>query len=55
MPTPVRQFMNEPANTIIATFPLIWLPGVLVPFALVGHVLGLRQLARLNQTRINQV
>ena len=46
MPTPIRQFHNEPANTIVAHFPVIWLPAVLVPFALMGHVLGIRQLLR---------
>ena len=29
MPTPMRQFMNEPANTIVGQFPFIFLPGVL--------------------------
>ena len=31
MPTPFRVFMNAPANTIVARFPIVWLPGFLVP------------------------
>lgn len=45
MPTPLRAFMNEPANTIVATFPISWLPGLLVPMAYGLHFLSLRQLA----------
>jgi hypothetical protein len=43
-PTPFRYFMNEPANTIVAEFPFVWLPGFLVPLAYGLHFLSLRQL-----------
>ncbi len=43
MPTALRFFMNEPANRIVTTFPFILLPTVLVPFALLFHLLSLRQ------------
>lgn len=43
-PTPLRVFLNEPANTIIATAPYIWLPVFLVPAALFGHLLVFRRL-----------
>ena len=43
-PTPLRQFMNEPANTFVARFPYVLLPGVLVFAALVGHLLVFRKL-----------
>lgn len=49
MPTPFRQFMNEPANTIVATFPFVYLPGVLVVLAFTFHVFSLRQLLTLRQ------
>ncbi len=45
-PLPFRQFMNEPANTVIADFPWVWLPGVLVPVAYALHLLSWRQVAR---------
>ncbi|MBM4384751.1 MAG: hypothetical protein FJ091_15470 [Deltaproteobacteria bacterium] len=45
-PTPLRVFMNEPANTIVTTFPYVWLPAFLVQAALFGHVLVFRWLAR---------
>ncbi len=45
LPTPFRYFMNEPANTIVATFPYVWLPGLLVPLAYGLHFLSLRQQA----------
>ena len=44
MPTPFRYFMNKPANTIVATFPFIYLPGVLVVMAYSMHIFSLRQL-----------
>lgn len=43
MPTPLRMFMNEPANTIVVQFPVSWLPGLLVPLAYGLHFLSLRQ------------
>ena len=43
LPTPFRVFMNEPANTIVATFPTVWLPALLVPLAYGLHFLSLRQ------------
>lgn len=43
-PTPVRVFMNEPANTVVAYFPVSWLPGFLVPLAYVLHFFSLKQL-----------
>ena len=46
-PTPFRHFMNEPANTIVAEFPFVWLPGFLVPLAYGLHFLSLRQLISL--------
>ncbi len=44
MPTPLRQFSNEPANTLIAYFPYVLLPGILVPLALLLHISSLLQL-----------
>jgi hypothetical protein len=43
LPTPFRVFMNEPANTIVAVFPFVWLPGLLVPLAYGLHFFSLRQ------------
>lgn len=43
-PTPLRVFMNEPANTWIAHAPWVWLPAVFVPAAIAGHVLVFRRL-----------
>lgn len=42
-PFPFRQFMNEPANTIIAYFPFVWLPGFVVPAAFLAHIFSLKQ------------
>jgi hypothetical protein len=44
MPTPFRYFMNEPSNIVVAQFPFILLPGVLVPLAYTLHIFSLRQL-----------
>jgi hypothetical protein len=43
-PIPLRVFMNEPANTIITTWPYVWLPTFLVQAALFGHILVFRRL-----------
>ncbi len=45
-PSSLRFFMNEPANTFIARMPYILLPGILVSFALLGHLLVFRWLWR---------
>ena len=42
-PGPFRIFMNEPANTLFTFIPFIWLPGFLVPFALITHLLSIKQ------------
>lgn len=44
MPTPFRYFMNEPSNILLAQFPFILLPGLLVPIAYTLHIFSLRQL-----------
>lgn len=44
MPTPFRYFMQEPSNTIVTKFPIIWLPAFLVPLAYGLHFLSIRQL-----------
>ncbi len=45
-PTPFRQFMNEPSNTVVAYIPYVWLPGFLVPVAILLHLLSLKQLMK---------
>lgn len=44
LPTPFRYFMNEPANTIVAEFPISWLPTFLVPLAYMLSFISIRQL-----------
>jgi len=44
MPSPFRVFMNEPSNTIVAYFPIIWLPAFLVPLAYYMHFISIRQI-----------
>lgn len=44
MPGPMRFFVDDPPNLWVATFPFIWLPTVLVPLALAGHLLVTRKL-----------
>lgn len=46
LPLPIRLFLDEPANTIVATWPFVWLPAFLVQAALFGHLLILRRLLR---------
>ncbi len=42
LPTPLRHFHNEPANTFVAYFPYVWLPAYLVQVAWLGHLLIFR-------------
>lgn len=48
-PTVFKIFMNEPANTVVASFPYVWLPAFVAPMAMVGHILSIRQLSLLKQ------
>jgi len=43
LPTPLRVFMNEPANTIVGHTPYIWLPGVFVLLAFFLHFFSIKQ------------
>ncbi len=43
MPTPLRVFHNLPDSSLVTRFPLIYLPGLLVPLAYTLHILSLRQ------------
>lgn len=43
-PTPLRVFMNEPANVWITHAPWVWLATVFVPAAIAGHVVIFRKL-----------
>ena len=44
VPGPYRAFFQEPANVWIGHAPFVWLPAVLVPLALAGHILIARKL-----------
>jgi hypothetical protein len=44
LPAPFRAFMNEPSSAIVAQFPFVWLPAVLVPVAYTMHFFSLRQM-----------
>lgn len=50
IPGPLRVFANEPALTLPATFPFVWLPAFMVPVALILHLVSLRQLAGIGQS-----
>ena len=43
-PTPWRVFRNAPANVWITTAPFVWLPAVMVAFAILGHIAIYRRL-----------
>lgn len=50
-PSVFRYFMNEPTNTMIAYYPFVWLPGFVVPLALLMHLASIRQII-LKQVKI---
>ncbi len=43
-PYPFRYFTNNPANYIVFHFPFVWLPGFVVPVALLLHLISIRRL-----------
>lgn len=43
-PTPWRVFREGPANVWVSTAPYIWLPTVMVAFAILGHIVVFRRL-----------
>ena len=45
-PYPFRVFTNEPANTLVFSFPFVWLPAFVVPFALLLHLISIRRLLK---------
>lgn len=55
MPTPFRYFMNEPSNTIVAEFPFVYLPALLVVIAYGFHIFSLRQWGLLRKVSHNAV
>jgi predicted anti-sigma-YlaC factor YlaD len=50
MPTPIRYFNEGPSLAIVAGFPFIYLPTVLVVAALAAHIISLRQLLSIKKT-----
>lgn len=44
-PLPVQQVAFEQPNVAVLKFPFVWLPAVVVPIVLFGHLVALRQLA----------
>ena len=42
-PSIFRVFMNEPSSALIASFPFIWIPTFIVPYALALHIFSIRQ------------
>lgn len=42
-PLSFRVFMEEPANTVIAYFPFVWLPGFVVPVAYTMHFVSIKK------------
>lgn len=54
MPLPFQVFTTEPANRFIAQFPFIGLPTLMVPLALMAHIVSLRRaLAQPRQTPLD--
>lgn len=47
MPTPAQRFFNDPANTLVAGFPWVLLPGILVALALGLHLISIKQMIRM--------
>jgi len=53
-PTALNIFTTTPPNTIMASWPMVWLPAFVVPAAYLLHLLSIRQTLRLNTKQNNQ-
>lgn len=53
-PADFRIFMNEPSSAIIATFPFIWIPTFIVPYALAMHLFSIKQVFIKNLQPFNE-
>jgi len=49
IPGPLRKFFEEPANTMVAYFPYVWIPAFIVPFAYLMHILSIKQLLKIDK------
>ena len=49
--SPLHVFDVQPANRFVADFPFIWIPGFIVPSALLLHLFSLKQLMMTNDRR----
>ena len=45
-PTPLQQIGGDPANVFVSRFPYVWVPGVLVTCAWLGHLVLYKRLRR---------
>ncbi len=53
-PLPFRVFTNDPANTAIAYFPFVWLPGFVVPVAYTMHFISIKKCLIENKEKLHQ-
>lgn len=52
MPTPLRVYHNQPDSSVLTHFPMIYLPGLLVPLAYTLHIFSLRQWSMLRSISV---
>ncbi|WP_316751804.1 hypothetical protein [Pedobacter gandavensis] len=45
-PSPFQKFAFDQPNIALPTFPFVWLPTLIVPIVLFGHLVSIRQLLR---------
>ena len=51
-PTPFQQLsLNEP-NTGILYFPFVWLPGIVVPLVMLGHMVAIKKLNQKKKSKL---
>lgn len=51
VPSRIQQFSFEQPNVAVLYFPFVWLPGIIVPMVILGHLLSIRRLWRLKSWR----
>jgi len=43
VPSPIQQFSFDQPNIAILYFPFVWLPSIVVPIVIFGHLVGIRR------------
>ncbi|MFT5513089.1 MAG: hypothetical protein ACI8SE_001489 [Bacteroidia bacterium] len=50
VPSPIQQLSFDAPNTGVLHFPFVWLPGIIVPIVIFGHLVTIKRLSKSDTT-----